>query len=248
MEWSQMVANKAQTFVPWRNGLWRFRLPDAGRSMIAGVTDRSATLETLRAQPAFANRLVLLEQTHGASTVAVESSCPPPADPIPGCDAMTTAKAGIVGIVRTADCLPIFVWDPIRRVVGVAHAGWRGLEKRLPMRLIRFLRDVYHSNPRDLSVGIGPAIHACCYEVGQEFAQRCQPFVRTGGDRLTCDLVGYATEQLLASGVRPARLIDSGCCTACDPGTWHSVRRDGAAAGRLLSFIMMHPERSARPT
>lgn len=234
----QTAASNQEVLTSWRPGLWRLSLPRADRAVIAGVTDRSADVETLRQQLTCARGMVLMEQVHRASLVAIESP-QPPAQPIPGCDALTTRLAGVAVLVRTADCLPLFVWDPIQQVVGLAHAGWRGLVARLPLRLIGFLRHVYHSDPRDLVVGIGPAIRACCYEVGIEVAQRFGPFLRQTGGRRTCDLIGCATTQLLAAGVRPSRVVDCGCCTACDAARWHSVRRDGADAGRLVSFILL---------
>ena len=235
----QTAASNSNALTPWQPGLWRF-LVSHDRRFIAGVTDRSGDLDGLRAHPAFAGGMVLAEQVHGASLAAVEMP-DPPEEPITGCDGLTTRVPGLTLIVRTADCLPIVIWDPIQQVVGLIHAGWRGLVNDLPIRVISFVQRLYHSHPQDLWVGIGPAIRSCCYEVGKEFAQRFGPFVRERHGRLTCDLIGCATQQLLASGVRPVRLVDSGQCTSCEATRWHSVRRDGDQGGRLLSFAMIQP-------
>jgi copper oxidase (laccase) domain-containing protein len=107
--------------------------------------------------------------------------------------------------------------------------------------MIAAFRHMSYSDPADLLVAIGPAIRACCYEVGQEFADRFGRFVHTRKGRLTCDLIGVATEQFRQAGIRAEHLFDSGHCTGCERGEWFSLRREGQAAGRLTSLIMLRP-------
>lgn len=234
-----MAANDADVLQPWEPGLWRFRLAQ-DRRLIAGVTDRAGDLQTLRAHPAVGGHLVLAEQVHGASVAALDMPNPP-SGPIAGCDGLATRTPGLALVIRSADCLPIVLWDPIQRVVGLIHAGWRGLVGHLPLRALSLLRNCYHSNPAHLWIGIGPAIRPCCYDVGREFLPRFGRFVSTRRGRRVCDLIGYATQQLLAGGVSRAQVVDSGRCTACEPARWYSVRREGEHGGRLLSFAMIRP-------
>jgi len=231
------TAASEPVLVPWRPGIWRVALPQ-GRAVLAGVTDRSATFETLRAHLRGASHIVTAQHVHGASVAAVEA-VDPSVNPIPGCDALLTQSAGVAVAVRCADCLPLILWDPVRQAGGVAHAGWRGLTKSLPIRAVSALRVHYHTAPEDLWVAIGPSIRRCCYEVGEEFAASFGSFVRRQDGRWTCDLIGYAVQQLLSAGVRASRLRDSGVCTACDTGRWYSVRREGDATGRMVSFIVI---------
>ena len=199
--------------------------------------DRAGTLERLAAQleqPA----LIQAEQVHGASIAAV-ACAPGSALTIPGCDGLATRQARVALLIRSADCLPIVAWDPIQRAAGVIHAGWRGLKQQLPMRLIAFLRQEYQSDPQQLWVGIGPAIRECCYEVQEEFRDRFGAFVRPRGSRMMCDLIGVAMDQLRRSGLRRNRIVDSGCCTACQTDRWFSARREGRGTGRLVSFVMV---------
>ncbi|MBI3324609.1 MAG: polyphenol oxidase family protein [Candidatus Omnitrophica bacterium] len=243
------IAAADESLTAWRAGLWRWR-PPAGNTLLAGITDRTGDLEMLRAQLASASVLVQTEQVHGASLAAVDlstsqrlesSTSALPSLTIPGCDGLCTQTPGVALIVRTADCLPITVWDPLGRVVAIIHAGWRGLSRRLPERLLRLLHVRYHCRPERLWVGIGPAIRECCFEVGPEFAGRFAGFVHRDGSRRTCNLIGYAIRQLAGIGVRPSRIADSGLCTACDPSRWHSHRRDGASGGRLFSVALLRP-------
>lgn len=239
----QTAASDTERVRAWRPGLWQFQIAQ-DPWLLAGVSERSTTLEDLRAQLIEAHGLALVEQVHGASIASVESCTS--ADPIPGCDALATQLPGLALVIRTADCVPIVVWDPVQRVVALAHAGWRGLASFLPMRLVRFLQTRYVSHPQDLFIGIGPAIRVCCYEVGEEFVPRFGPFVHTRHGRRVCDLVGCATQQLVATGVRTSRVVDCGQCTACQPSRWHSVRREGEAGGRLLSFVLIRPGSEVR--
>lgn len=206
----------------------------------AGVGDRQTDAEGLRAHLRGAAGLVRAEQVHGSSIAVIERT-PDPGMLIAGCDALLTRCAGSVLCIQTADCLPIFVADPSRGVVGIAHAGWRGLAAQLPLRLIAALRHAYQCRVEDLRVAIGPAIRSCCYEVGSDIAGYFGPFVTMREGRRSCDLVGVALDQLQRGGVRREHVFDSEQCTACVPEQWCSVRRDGASGEHLLSFIMLRP-------
>lgn len=244
------ASSASRALPPHPEGGWWFRGAAA-----AGTTDR---LTNHRAW--FQRRhgpLVEAEQVHGAGIAAIEA-CEAPSillrassraesrdaalcGPVAGCDALMTSQPGVTLLIRTADCLPIFFVDAARGVVALAHVGWRGLAAQLPMRVVAAMSHVYRSHASDLRVAIGPAIRACCYEVGPEVAQPFGPWVRVEGGRRRCDLIGAAAHQLCCCGVRADRLVDSGLCTACDPARWFSLRREGPATGRLLSFICMKP-------
>jgi len=203
----------------------------------AGTTDRTGDSSALQRAFPRVGAPVVAEQIHGVSLAAVDS--PDVLRPIPGCDGLLTQRPHLLLVVRTADCLPLFLWDPVQRVVGVVHAGWRGLERQLPMKLIAFAQQTYRSRPQDVWVGIGPAIHACCYDVGQEFGASFASYLDTRDGRRHCDLIRCATDQLRAAGVAPARILDAGRCTACDMGRWYSLRKESGLDLRLLSFITL---------
>lgn len=83
-------------------------------------------------------------------------------------DGLITATPGLLVSIQTADCLPIILVDLKRRAVGVFHAGWRGTVKRIVEKGVGEMHRHFASQPRDLRAAIGPAIHGCCYEVGEE--------------------------------------------------------------------------------
>lgn len=231
--------SKIPCFEAVRGHGWWFRRW-ASRRVAAGVTSRGMEADGLLRHLPWATAQVSAEQVHGSSVAMIER-CEQARTTVCGADALLTRCAGVALLVRTADCLPVFFADAQRGVVGIAHAGWRGVAAGLPARVVSALRRHYGVQARELSVAIGPAIRSCCYEVGGEFTARFGRFVQERGGRRTCDLVGAATAQLLACGIRAERLFDCGRCTVCEADRWWSVRRDGQAAGRLTSLIVIRP-------
>ena len=88
--------------------------------------------------------------------------------PLPQGDALITDEPGVLLTVRSADCLPILLADPHKRAIAAIHAGWRGALRRVAEKTVGAMRAVFGSDPQDLVAAIGPGIHACCYEVGEE--------------------------------------------------------------------------------
>ena len=220
-------------------GGWWFQRWTSSRRVAAGITDRHLSASQLLAHLAPATT-VEAEQVHGCSIALLEHRGGA-SQWISGCDALMTSLPRVALLIRTADCLPMFFSNPSRGIVGLAHIGWRGLAARLPMRMVAAFRHLYQSCAVELQVAIGPSIRACCYEVGPEFAARFGSHVQRRAGRLTCDLVGAAIGQLRRSGVRRDRILDAERCTACEAQRWFSLRREGAASGRLTSVIMLHP-------
>ncbi len=83
-------------------------------------------------------------------------------------DALITDRPGLLLSVQVADCLPILLADPERKVVAAVHAGWRGTAKRIAEKAVGAMRQEFGVDPKKLRAAIGPGVHACCYEVGRE--------------------------------------------------------------------------------
>ena len=94
-----------------------------------------------------------------------------PDKPLAG-DGLITREPGIVLTVRTADCIPVLIVDPVERAVGAFHAGWRGTLARIVERGVGEMRRWFGSEPENLRAAIGPGIHRCCYEVAEEFKEK----------------------------------------------------------------------------
>jgi YfiH family protein len=108
--------------------------------------------------------IVTLRQVHSDIIHCVNTV---PDAPLTG-DGLLTATPGLMLAIQTADCLPVILVDAKRRAVGVFHAGWRGTVKRIVEKGVGEMRRYFGSSPRDLKAAIGPGIHECCYEVGEE--------------------------------------------------------------------------------
>jgi YfiH family protein len=160
-------------------------------------------------------------------------------------DAIVCTTPGLAVAVVTADCVPILAATRDGRAVAAIHAGWRGLAAGVVEAGIEALR-VAAPGAR-LVAAIGPCIGACCYEVDApvvdallaRFGEDLAPALaatRPGHHRL--DLVALVREDLLRAGLEVSAVGTlTGACTHCDPERFHSFRRDGAGAGRLLHHV-----------
>ena len=147
--------------------------------------------------------------------------------------------------IETADCLPILIVDPRRLTVAAVHAGWRGTARGVAARTVEALV-AGGSDPEDLRAALGPCIGPCCYEVGEELREAFGPagaaFLRPGPrGRPHLDLRAASLEQLVAAGLRPARIHHVGDCTACRADLYYSYRRDGPGVGRMINFVGWGP-------
>lgn len=155
-------------------------------------------------------------------------------------DALVTDRPGLFVGVRTADCVPLLFADPVRRAVAAVHAGWRGTVQNIVTRTVGRMREEFGSHPSDLHVAIGPFIGNCCFEVGEDVAALFRELFpeRDDLDRKTRLDLGEANWRLLLeAGVPSGQVYRAPVCTYCKPALFHSFRREGAAAGRMLSVI-----------
>ncbi len=154
-------------------------------------------------------------------------------------DALITNRPGILLSIRTADCLPILMADPVKRAIAAVHAGWRGTVQRIVPKTVRTMEEQFGSRPEDLVVVVGPGIGSCCFEVGPEVAAQ---FGLSG--RAKIDLVETIRRQLGRNDGATSQFVATGLCTACHADLFHSYRRDREAAGRMISVIGIKNERA----
>jgi len=161
-------------------------------------------------------------------------------------DGLVTSSPGIALGIRTADCVPLFVWDPQRRVAGIAHAGWRGIYYGIVSKIVKAFRMNFRTDPKNLMALIGPAIRQCCYEVGAEFGDFFPDFFKAyadardgGAGKGKMDLIGAVIKELEAGGVDRAHISDTGICTSCRRDEFFSNRHDKNTSERILSVIQI---------
>jgi YfiH family protein len=194
-------------------------------------------------------------QVHGCAVARVDAPGPDGDDPgaLGEADAVVAVGPAIAVGVVTADCVPVLVAERSGGRVAAIHAGWRGLAAGVvPAAIAALARD---GAPADrLVAAVGPHIGPCCYEVDtpvldglrSRFGSRldaCVSGSRPGHAR--ADLGALAREALLAAGIGAGSVTAlPRVCTRCDAVRFHSHRRDGADAGRMLHWIATRPTAS----
>lgn len=221
----------------------------AGLNCGPGSSDQSEIVRINRARVAEAmkveeDHLITVRQIHSAKVHVIDEPNPER----PRGDAMVSDTPGIALAILTADCQPVLFCDPAAKVIGAAHAGWRGamggvLEATLDaMEKLGASRD-------NTSATIGPTISQRNYEVGPEFLEdfladdpeNQRFFINDEGGRYLFDLPGYGLHRLRSAGIGSAEW--TGHCTYADPGRFYSYRRSTHAKesdyGRLISAIRL---------
>ena len=183
--------------------------------------------------------LVTLKQVHSDRVIRADGRLPG-AEPRTEGDALLSATVGETVGVRVADCLPLLLADPARRAVAAVHAGWRGSVAGIAALAVERMRELYGSRPENLEAVIGPCISAPCYEVGEDVAGRFEEgaVLRNPGiGRPHVDLAAANRLQLEAASLRPENIHGGAHCSFSDAARFHSHRRDGDNAGRMIAFI-----------
>jgi YfiH family protein len=206
--------------------------------------NRARVAETLGLAP---DRLLTLFQVHSAKAVIAKQ--PWDAASAPEADAIVTAVPGLAISVLTADCAPVLFCDPEARVIGAAHAGWRGALSGIIESTVDAMVELGASRERIAAV-IGPAISQKAYEVGTDYVERFlaeepegAPFFVTdeSSGEPHFDLSGYTAERLARAGL--TTITDLGLCTYCDETRLFSYRRSQhhgeADYGRQISAILL---------
>jgi len=213
-----------------------------GDDPVRVVENRRRCFQTVGYQP---ESMYDVWQVHGDDVIC--TSAPRPLDvPHRRADVILTDRPGVNLFMRFADCVPVFLYDPRRVVVGLAHAGWQGTVKRTVSAAIVAMHDEYGSNPGDILAGIGPSIGAHHYEVGSDVVGQVRAAFGEDADALLVSPNGHehpvqfdlwAANRLILedSGVRHIEL--AGLCTACHPEDWFSHRGEKGQTGRFGVLI-----------
>lgn len=189
-----------------------------------------------------------LSQVHGAQVVEVAVGDAPEAVRLRQGDALL-APGGLALGIRSADCVPVLIADPVSRWVAAAHAGWRGVVAGVVPATVQSLCAAAAAEPSRLCAAYFPHIRSCCFEVDASVAAQLQgaspggeSCVRSGQrggvEKPHVALDTIVRAQLMAAGLDPGRIEDVAGCTCCDDSLFFSYRRDGAHSGRHLTAIV----------
>ncbi|PIS05604.1 MAG: peptidoglycan editing factor PgeF [Candidatus Buchananbacteria bacterium CG10_big_fil_rev_8_21_14_0_10_42_9] len=169
------------------------------------------------------SRVVLAGTVHGSNVKIVNGISSPK---IANVDGLITQMPSLFLGVSVADCLPVYFYDPIKKVCGIAHAGRKGLIRGILQTMVNAFRQACDVNPASLVVFIGPGIEACHYQVGEAVAKTLpSAFLRSNQRSHFADLKSFARFNLIEAGVPTHSIEVSDICTHCHPNL-HSFRRD----------------------
>lgn len=237
------------------NGVAYFRAPligknESSRKIIHAFTCRSGgALEPLeklveRVRRAWKLKdIITVKQVHGTEVLLIRGGETDAGDYRKvEADAIITETPDIAVAVRTADCVPILLAAGDKAVAAV-HGGWRGIIAGVIENTVMKLRTEMSADLQSMTAAIGPHIGSCCYEVGDDVAEKFKSRFGVGvikngvSGKKVLDLALSARTALMEAGLEESNIDILRICTKCNPQWFYSFRRDGKPCGRQLSFI-----------
>ncbi len=203
---------------------------------------RQNRLRTLRTMGRTSESVYDAWQVHSAMVVRVDKPRLPEQSYVQA-DILLTDRPEVSLYMRFADCVPILLYDPQKRVVGLVHAGWLGTVRRAVSAALQAMQAEYGTMPADILAGIGPSIGAHHYEVGEDVVEQVQAVFGQDAHRLLPEYNGkvqfdlWSANRLLLEwgGVRSIEISE--ICTACHMEDWFSHRGEKGRTGRFGVLI-----------
>jgi purine-nucleoside/S-methyl-5'-thioadenosine phosphorylase / adenosine deaminase len=224
--------------------------PSPWASLNLGATvgdDRPRVLENKRRALEVAGRreesLHEVWQVHSANVLHAQA--PRGRQALQQADAMITANPQVTLLMRFADCVPVFLYDPVRQAVGLVHAGWLGTARQTVVQAVRAMRDAFGTNPPELLAGLGPSIGPDHYVVGDEVVQAIRQSVGSLADEVLTVCQGevhldlWLANRRLLEGEGVGSIEIAELCTACHLDDWYSHRGERGATGRFGALMAL---------
>ena len=164
------------------------------------------------------------------------------------CDGLITDVPGLALTIFSADCIPVLLYDPVKRVIAAVHAGWRGTAGNIAGKAVDKMRTEYGSDPGNILAAIGPGISACCFETHADVPEAmtaalgasAKPHITAlESGKFQVDLKGINAALLRRSGVAPDHIEISGDCTACLPEKYWSHRLTQGRRGNQAAMLQL---------
>ena len=160
-------------------------------------------------------------------------------------DGLITSTKNLALTTVFADCVPIYILDPWRKVIGIVHAGWRGTVTKIAAKALHIMTEEYKTDPKDCLTAIGPSIGKCCYEVDElvvdkfnnNFTILKDIVFQKEQNKYLLDL-GEANSIILEdSGIMSRNIINSNICTLCNKEHLFSYRGAHGRTGRMAAIL-----------
>ncbi|SFO99100.1 peptidoglycan editing factor PgeF [Hydrogenimonas thermophila] len=177
--------------------------------------------------------IVWMDQVHSDNVQTVSS---PQTKPLSACDAIITNQPNIALAVMVADCIPILMFDPKRNIIAAIHAGRNGTFLQIAPKTVKVMQKEFGSVPTDIQVIMGPSIHSCCYEIGDDLASIVEKnFSKNYLNGRMLDLQKLNCDQLIEAQINKNHIKISKICTCCN-SDYFSYRKEGTT-GRFAGVI-----------
>ena len=179
------------------------------------------------------NKIVSPQQVHSSEVKVVDVP-----GKIPFTDAIISTSKSVVLSIQVADCIPLYLADPDNNVIGIVHAGWRGIEKGIVANSINKMITLGADNNRIIAY-IGPSIQKCCFEIGPDVSKKF-PInfqINSSSDRFFLDLQKLTKNLLINNSISYNNIISSNECTKCNSDKYFSYRNTGLKSGRMIGII-----------
>lgn len=164
-------------------------------------------------------------------------------------DGLITDEPGVTLATFYADCVPLYLVDPVKKAIGLSHSGWRGTVGKIGKVTVEAMMREFGSRPEDMVAAIGPSICRDCYEVSEDVALEFQKaYPKEAADQLLTakekgkyqlDLWEACRQNFLEAGIRPEKISMPQICTCCNPDFLFSHRASQGKRGNLAAFLML---------
>ncbi len=183
------------------------------------------------------NALVMAKQVHGNDVYVAEGK--DVGNRIDSVDALVTNDPSVAICTFHADCTPLFFLDTRKKVIGLAHSGWRSTEKNIAAKTIEKMQSAFCCNPLDIVSAVGPSIGPCHMEVGQEVAEVFDEKYITYADKPHINLWNICKDQIINAGVKEGNITVANICTCCNNDLFYSYRGDNKKTGSMTAIIQL---------
>ena len=187
-------------------------------------------------------------QVHGSRVVVVDEH--DLQEEVGEADGLLTDLKGVALEIHTADCQSVFLYDPVRNVIGNVHSGWKGTVQKIAPKAAQIMTDHYGCDPRDIEIYINPSILGCCFEIEEDVVEQFRSIVDVskycrkdrvinGRQKYYMDTAQINRDLLMQMGIPEGNIFLSGICTMCSRKEYHSYRGDHHVTGRNGSMICL---------
>lgn len=210
----------------------------ANRKLFADAIGVPAERFTTCAQVHGSKVQVVTEELVGAGAIDF-------ADTIADTDALVTKLTQVPLLLFFADCVPVLLVDRRLKVIGLAHAGWRGTVADIAAKTVRTMQEAFGSQPQDIVAAIGPSIGSCCYEVDDFVRDKAEGYeeyftpIASKSGHYMLDLWGYNMAVLRDAGVPAEQIVCAEVCTADNHELFCSYRAENGVTGRMGVCMML---------